>query len=237
MAVGSLYPNCKLSEPSCSCLYTNCTFQTICCSDDVLCLGDINWVQCDSCEKWFHLLCIGLGEDEVSETEDYVCFSCKHPKPQPRARPRMSQPGGITIPATAHPHVGGMAQYDFHDEPSLSLQQQQQQQAASVHHHGLPQLAPPPSQLQQTQPYHKLQHKSHPMMHVIGGGGEPHSIDSLLAAAETQRLMEHSAAESLSSLHAPVLHHQPPPPQSQMQQQADDEVDEDQEDIAIEDCH
>lgn len=37
---------------------------------------EVNWVQCDTCELWFHLLCIGLGEDEVSENEDYVCFSC-----------------------------------------------------------------------------------------------------------------------------------------------------------------
>ena len=34
-------------------------------------------MQCDSCELWFHLLCIGLGEDEVSENEDYMCFTCK----------------------------------------------------------------------------------------------------------------------------------------------------------------
>lgn len=39
---------------------------------------EVNWVQCDSCEKWFHLLCVGLAEDEVSENEDYVCFVCKH---------------------------------------------------------------------------------------------------------------------------------------------------------------
>lgn len=37
----------------------------------------MNWVQCDGCEEWFHLLCIGLAEDEVSENEEYMCFRCK----------------------------------------------------------------------------------------------------------------------------------------------------------------
>ncbi|XP_067685038.1 lysine-specific demethylase 5A-like isoform X3 [Haliotis asinina] len=37
---------------------------------------EVNWVQCDSCEKWFHLLCVGLGKEEVSEDEEYVCFQC-----------------------------------------------------------------------------------------------------------------------------------------------------------------
>jgi len=45
---------------------------------------EVNWVQCDRCEKWFHLLCVGLGEDEVSESEDYVCHRCRHGKPTPK---------------------------------------------------------------------------------------------------------------------------------------------------------
>jgi len=39
--------------------------------------GEVNWVQCDKCEEWFHLLCVGLAEDEVSEEEEYECFKCK----------------------------------------------------------------------------------------------------------------------------------------------------------------
>ena len=33
-------------------------------------------MQCDSCELWFHLLCVGLGDDDVNDEEDYVCFKC-----------------------------------------------------------------------------------------------------------------------------------------------------------------
>lgn len=38
---------------------------------------EVNWVQCDTCELWFHLLCVGLADDEVNDEEDYMCFKCK----------------------------------------------------------------------------------------------------------------------------------------------------------------
>ncbi|XP_064633580.1 lysine-specific demethylase 5A-like isoform X2 [Lineus longissimus] len=47
---------------------------------------EVNWVQCDKCELWFHLLCVGLAENEISENEDYVCFSCRY-KEDPNALP------------------------------------------------------------------------------------------------------------------------------------------------------
>ncbi|BFZ10485.1 hypothetical protein BsWGS_13524 [Bradybaena similaris] len=37
----------------------------------------VNWVQCDRCELWFHLLCVGLKKDEILDDEDYVCFNCQ----------------------------------------------------------------------------------------------------------------------------------------------------------------
>ena len=46
---------------------------------------EVNWVQCDGCEEWFHLLCVGLAEDEVSENEDYMCFRCKLTQTVPQA--------------------------------------------------------------------------------------------------------------------------------------------------------
>lgn len=39
---------------------------------------EVNWVQCDRCEEWYHLLCVGLGDDEVTEDEEYECFKCKN---------------------------------------------------------------------------------------------------------------------------------------------------------------
>lgn len=35
-------------------------------------------MQCDRCEEWYHLLCVGLGTDEVTEDEEYECFKCKN---------------------------------------------------------------------------------------------------------------------------------------------------------------
>lgn len=45
----------------------------------VVVLGEeVNWVQCDRCEEWYYLLCVGLGIDEVIEDEEYECFKCKN---------------------------------------------------------------------------------------------------------------------------------------------------------------
>ncbi|KAK3776769.1 hypothetical protein RRG08_058519 [Elysia crispata] len=37
----------------------------------------VNWVQCDRCELWFHLLCVGIKAEDIRDDEDYVCFSCR----------------------------------------------------------------------------------------------------------------------------------------------------------------
>lgn len=45
---------------------------------DCLLTGDqLEWIQCDLCEKWFHFLCIGLQKDDVAEHEDYECSVCR----------------------------------------------------------------------------------------------------------------------------------------------------------------
>ncbi|XP_067935364.1 lysine-specific demethylase 5A-like [Watersipora subatra] len=41
--------------------------------DESLC-----WVQCGSCEKWFHLACIGVLTKQLTD-DDYTCDSCKPP--------------------------------------------------------------------------------------------------------------------------------------------------------------
>jgi len=40
---------------------------------------EVHWVQCDGCELWLHLTCIGLKPEQVSEDEDFICRDCKPP--------------------------------------------------------------------------------------------------------------------------------------------------------------
>ena len=37
----------------------------------------VHWVQCDGCQLWFHLYCIGLKPAQISEEEDFMCKACK----------------------------------------------------------------------------------------------------------------------------------------------------------------
>lgn len=34
-------------------------------------------VQCDSCDKWFHLECVGLDESAAQEITQYFCAECR----------------------------------------------------------------------------------------------------------------------------------------------------------------
>ncbi len=36
---------------------------------------DISWVQCDKCQKWYHLLCIGMTQ-EPADDEEFICRPC-----------------------------------------------------------------------------------------------------------------------------------------------------------------
>jgi hypothetical protein len=37
---------------------------------------EVNWVQCDGCAEWFHLICEGLCKNDVSGDEEYICRAC-----------------------------------------------------------------------------------------------------------------------------------------------------------------
>ena len=34
------------------------------------------YVKCDKCEKWFHVKCVGVKEDEVNEAQSFFCRDC-----------------------------------------------------------------------------------------------------------------------------------------------------------------
>merc|ERR1712241_1305697 len=37
----------------------------------------VPWVQCDKCQLWLHLFCIGLKPSDIKEDEDFNCKNCK----------------------------------------------------------------------------------------------------------------------------------------------------------------
>ncbi|CAL4073717.1 unnamed protein product [Meganyctiphanes norvegica] len=39
---------------------------------------NVDWVQCDGCEGWFHYVCVGLRPGDVSEDQDYMCRGCNN---------------------------------------------------------------------------------------------------------------------------------------------------------------
>ena len=54
--------------------------------------NEISWVQCDACQNWFHLVCVGLTKESVDKIESYNCFQCKQraaldKKPNPLVAP------------------------------------------------------------------------------------------------------------------------------------------------------
>ena len=40
-------------------------------------MWQVHWVQCDKCELWYHLYCIGLKPHDIKEDEDFICKFCK----------------------------------------------------------------------------------------------------------------------------------------------------------------
>lgn len=39
--------------------------------------SEVDWVQCDVCNKWYHMFCVGLSKNQIKPDDDYVCRKCK----------------------------------------------------------------------------------------------------------------------------------------------------------------
>ncbi len=37
---------------------------------------EVNWVQCEECNKWYHYVCVGLNKKAVQKLARYECFRC-----------------------------------------------------------------------------------------------------------------------------------------------------------------
>lgn len=53
--------------------------------DDELCASkscsrpsgdEVDWIQCDSCQLWFHLVCIGLSSEKAEALDSFKCSLC-----------------------------------------------------------------------------------------------------------------------------------------------------------------
>ena len=38
-------------------------------------LAHINWIQCDKCDLWSHMECVGIAENEIEDV-DWYCIDC-----------------------------------------------------------------------------------------------------------------------------------------------------------------
>lgn len=40
-------------------------------------VGDeVEWVQCDKCEGWYHVVCVGISAQDANNIDEYVCPQC-----------------------------------------------------------------------------------------------------------------------------------------------------------------
>lgn len=43
---------------------------------------EVIWIQCDGCDLWFHLTCVGLKKSQVKGLDNYTCVKCDPKKPK-----------------------------------------------------------------------------------------------------------------------------------------------------------
>ncbi|CAD8048032.1 unnamed protein product [Paramecium primaurelia] len=39
---------------------------------------DLKYIFCEICQKWFHLKCVGLSQDQAIKLKKYICLECKN---------------------------------------------------------------------------------------------------------------------------------------------------------------
>lgn len=58
-------------------------------------------MQCDGCNKWFHLVCVGLMKGELKPDEDFVCKSCsRRTEPPSGGGGEVAAAGGVATVGT-----------------------------------------------------------------------------------------------------------------------------------------
>jgi PHD-finger len=87
---------------------------------------EVDWVQCDACQKWFHLVCVGLTKMDVSDDKDYICRTCRgHVSPQAGVGGLSSQgydAGGRFVPRANDLILAGRGDTSNHFDLGLRTQ-------------------------------------------------------------------------------------------------------------------
>lgn len=34
------------------------------------------WIQCEDCEIWYHIVCVGISKSDINEIDAYICDRC-----------------------------------------------------------------------------------------------------------------------------------------------------------------
>ena len=71
--------------------------------------SEVNWVQCDTCQLWYHLVCVGLTSESVQYIEAYYCFPCKQKRAKQPATSVSLQSNTLVPTCTAASNSGCFA--------------------------------------------------------------------------------------------------------------------------------
>lgn len=58
---------------------------------------EVEWVQCDKCENWYHVVCVGISAQDASKIDEYVCPYCITPVPTPTSKTPMEVDSANTM--------------------------------------------------------------------------------------------------------------------------------------------
>lgn len=118
---------------------------------------EVEWVQCDKCENWYHVVCVGISAQDASKIDEYVCPYCTTPVPTPTSTTPMdidsaaanTMAGLSVIAQVAHQIISNQEKNENvqTSAPAPSAQQLNPSSTSQVVTTTPPKPSPPPSSL------------------------------------------------------------------------------------------